>query len=331
MSNKDIKKIGIYKEIEKLNKKLQKSLAEYETFKSTIVGAIVLNEIRQLQEEIAWLLLECGEYEKGLELYKAMSWRLQGEIKYLGIGRVLTETGHFGESKKLFEKGLRRFPDSYSLLVGIGNLYHGLGDYSQSSKYFDRALKYNPSDRFILFNKGAALYGLGYYKDASSIFQDLTAEYSDETIFSIMMGYCYLNTGYPEDAAKYFKKLIEGEHAESDMYNGLYWAYKDMGLNDDAMETARQGLRKFPDEDSSLYMNMADACWEEGWYKEAKDIVAEGLERFPDDEDLRELLKKIEDEIDNPDDDKNHTLPPIIRLIALSVILKRLKNRKRFP
>ena len=107
-------------------------------------------DIDELKRQIAWFFLDAGEYEKGLVLYRSMSWKMQGEIKYLGLGRALTGIGYYGEAVKLLNKGLGRFPESSSLLVAMGNVYHQSGDYSKSLKYFEQALAFDPGDKLIL-------------------------------------------------------------------------------------------------------------------------------------------------------------------------------------
>lgn len=99
-----------------------------------------------------------------------------------------------------------------------------------------------------------------------------------------------------------------------------------MGLKDDAIEVVKEGIRKFPKNDPALYCNLGAAYFEQGWLNDARDIVSEGLKKFPKDEGLKELLKAIEDEIDNPDDgDKK---PPIKEILIISALIKKLRDRK---
>jgi tetratricopeptide (TPR) repeat protein len=100
---------------------------------------------------------------------------------------------------------------------------------------------------------------------------------------------------------------MDSGYVNDDVYNGLYWAYYDIGLKTDAIETAKEGVKKFPD--PVLYYNLGIAYYEKDWLSEAKDIVEKGLKKFPEDNDLEELLEIIEDEIDNPDDDKKTDNP----------------------
>jgi len=112
-------------------------------------------------------------------------------------------------------------------------------------------------------------------------------------LFITQVGYCHLQIGYPEDASGHFKSLLNKGCAGSDDYNGLFCAYYDMGLLDDAIEVAKEGIRK-----------------------------------FPKDEGLKEFLKIIEDEIDNPDDDDKK--PPIKEILIISALIKKLCNKRAF-
>jgi len=53
-------------------------------------------------------------------------------------------------------------------------------------------------------------------------------------------------------------------------------------------------------------------------------VLKDGIKKYPEDEGLKELLKKIEDETDNPDKGKK---PPIDLIILLIVLLRRLKEK----
>ena len=46
---------------------------------------------------------------------------------------------------------------------------------------------------------------------------------------------------------------------------------------------------------------LGDVYFEMGWVEEARSILNEGLRKFPGDEVIEIMLKRIEDETDNPD------------------------------
>jgi tetratricopeptide (TPR) repeat protein len=280
--------------------------------------------ISDLRGDIGCFLLKCGKYEKGLIMYETLSWKTHGEMKYHGIGRALMEMEYFSPARKLLNQGLKRFPESDSLLNLMGALHRRLGYDYEALQYFDRALIVNPESCDIAFNTACSLYSFNIYEEAALIFQKCIKKNPYEPYYFIMLGHCYLATGYPEEAVGYFKSALD-IYDVADTYNGLYWAYEDMGLSNDAMQIAEEGLRKFPDEDSCLYYNLANAYHSRGWIDEARDIIQKGMKKFPDDEDLRELLKDIEDDSDDPK--KGNTLPKLLAVLIQS--MKYYKNKSK--
>lgn len=98
-----------------------------------------------------------------------------------------------------------------------------------------------------------------------------------------------------------------------------------MGLKKEALEMAQEGISEFPDV-PGMYENLGEAYFEHGWIDDAKKVLEEGLKKFPDDERLKEVLKKIEDDTDDPD--KNRKPPLIGIMLLLSLILNRIGKKK---
>ena len=97
-------------------------------------------------------------------------------------------------------------------------------------------------------------------------------------------------------------------------------------MKNDALHIAEEGLQEFPDDHPVIYMGLGNAYFEMGWLEEARGILNEGLRKFPGDEVIESMLKRIEDETDNPDKGKK---PPIIGLLLLlSLIQKRFGKKK---
>ena len=327
MRNRDSRTINCCRKIKKLSSRLAEAKREFKRYKDPKVSKLITKEIIDLKKDIAWMFLDCGEYRKAIVLYKELSWKSEGETKYLGMGRALTEMGDDAEAEKLLAKGLKRFPKSAPLLVGMGNIYHRAADYITSLRFFERALSIDQTNNLIHFSKANALYGIGHYEDAYSIYRTLTINDPDEPLFLIQFGYCCLQLNDPEDAAKCFKSLMDVGFSDSNAYNGLFWAYYDMGFKNDAIETAVRGIKKCPDAD--LYSDLGLAYYEQDWLQEARDTVREGLRKFPQDKDLIEILETIEDDIDDPDDDNKRKILEMVRLVALSAILRTIKKNRR--
>lgn len=315
---------GIHRKIKKLKKKISKTQKQAKIVKGKIADRGLADHLTNLKNSLAWLYLDLGEYDAGLALYRELPWQTHGEAKYNGMARALIEMEYYDEAGRLLRKGLKRFPESTPLLVGMGLLHRRLGYEFDAFKYFERALEFAPDDRHALYDKALALNGLGHYDDALPILKDIVETYPDDTGYLIELGYTYLSMGLPEDSIPFFQKAKDMEYLSPGIYGGLYCAYIDIGMKHEALEIAAEGIKKLPDKHPGLYENLAEGYKEFGWINEARDMLHEGLKKFPDDEGLKRLLKEIEDETDNPDKDKN---PPIIGLILLLTLLKKIGER----
>lgn len=326
MARKDSRHTEGYKEIERLGARLYKAKKELLPAKGNNSRNMDRGYIDDLKSQIAWLLLDAGEYKKGLVLYRTLPWRTHGEEKYNGMARALIETGYYDDARRLLEKGLSRFPESLPLLVAMGLLHRRLDDDFEALRYFEHALKLDPADKNALFDQVVSLNGLGYYEDAAPILKDLIENDPDDPDYLIEMGYIHLCRGYPEKALPFYKKAQATGCLKWTIYDGLFWAYFNMDLKNDTIEIASEGIRKLPDSHSCLYENLSRVYSEMGWINEAKGVLKKGLEIFPDDENLKKLLKEIEDDANDPDKGNK---PPILGLILLlSAIINKLNRRK---
>jgi tetratricopeptide (TPR) repeat protein len=312
---KDPRVIRILKEIKRLRKRLYKARHEFKHANSLNYKNYLKFYMDDLKARIGWLLMDCGEYEKGLTLYQALSWRTHGEEKYNGLCRALVEMENYGEATRLLERGLKRFPESGCLLVATGLLNKRLGNNYEALKCFEYALELYPENTHVLYNKSLALNDLGCYEEAAEILNPLLEDYPDDPDCFVEMGYSILSQGYPEEAVQFYKKAYETGCLHPGIYEGLYCSYIDLGLQEEALEIAEEGLREFPDI-PGMYENLGHCYFERGWIDEARDLLQEGIRKFPDDERLRDLLKEIEDEEDDPD---RGPLPMLIALIIQQI------------
>ncbi|MFH1704165.1 MAG: tetratricopeptide repeat protein [Nitrospirota bacterium] len=281
-------------------------------------------KIEDLKERIGWLLLDSGEYEKGLALYLSLPWKTHGEKKYSGMSRAFIEMQHYDESIRLLRKGIRRFPESTMLMVSKGLLCQRLGLDKDALSYFGKALQLDPDNPYALYDKAVSLNRLSYYEDAVPILQNLTENYTNNPTYLFEMGYCFKMMGYPEDALQYYRKAQEAGYLSPTIYEELYSLYMYLGLNNEALEVALEGVKAYPDE-PSMYENLGECYFKRGWIAEAKEVLKEGIKKFPEDARLKTLLKKIEDETDDPD--KGKKPPHIGLLILLIMLLRKLKEK----
>ena len=279
---------------------------------------LLLNDLR---ERIGSILLADGDYGNSFAIYQSLSWKTHGEQKYHGICATLIEMERYNVAGKLLHRGLKRFPESPRLLNAMGVLHRRLGFSNAALQYIEKALLQDPENCATLFNKANVLYSLSLYEEAISIYRKCSEKNPDEPYHFAMIGRCYLGMGYPEKAVKYFKSALDLDHLP-EAYAGLYWAYKGMGLSNEAREIAEKGLRRFPHEDPCLYLNLANSYYNRGWLDEAKEVLQRGLIKFPGDEDMEKYLKEIEDDSDDPK--KGSNLP-----ILLAIILNNIRQYRK--
>jgi len=227
---------------------------------------------------------------------------------------------------------LKKFPESCALWTCLGNLNGDLGDHFESLVCFEAAIRFDSEKGpGPIYNKALALRGLGSHADALSIMDHLIEEYPEDPFCLAERGSLAREAGYPREALQYYQRAMavytecSDVHAGVCIYAGLCSVYIDLGMKREAIVTALEGLKRYPDEDSVLYDRAGAAFLGMGWRKEALEILKKGVEKFPEDEDLKKLLKIAEDDIDDPDKGDN---PPILGLLLL-VALIRKKWRKR--
>jgi len=324
MDKRDPAMERIREEIIGLKKSLQNIRRRLKLEKRGNARKYMLDEISELNERLAWALLDAGEFDKGLSIYQSLSWKTHGEVKYNGISRALIEMEYYDDAARILAKGLKRFPCSDCLLVAMGLLHKRLGHDLDALKYFKQALKYSPCDRHALYDKAITLSELGYYEDSLSIMKKLIKKYPDDAEYLIETGFCHSMMGYPEKAIEYYKKASDTGSLSTCIYGGITISYMEMGLKREALETALEGMKVFPDK-ASMYENLGEAYFEYGWIDEARATLQEGLKKFPDDEGIKKILDRIEEDENDPDKGRKPTIGSM--LIMLALIMKKLGKK----
>jgi len=337
MSSGELKASRDHAELKVLEEKYLTAKRELSRVKSK-VRRRELKEYKEyidgLKVDMGWKLLDCEEYERGLTLLSSVPWRTHGEMKCNGMARALTALGYYEGARRVLERGLKRFPDSYALWVAMGALHECLGDKFEALRCLDIALQFAPEDNSAgLYNKALILMELGCYGDAIQIYNDLIEKDPEDPRYFADRGCCSLEMGYPQEALQFYQQARDiwqhrqGVYDGVCIYSGLCSAYFELGMKKEAMEIALEGLKKFPDEDPILYQNVGASYFQMGWDKEAIGVLKKGIEKFPNDEELKKFLKAVEEDMDDPDSGEK---PPLLSLILLmGLIRKKLKNFRK--
>ncbi len=323
--------INNYDKLGMLQRDFHSAQREYQQTTGKSKKRRLRKSINRLKMDLAWALLDRGEYERALVLYQSLPPGACSEMKCNGIARALTGMGHYDEASKILENGLKKFPDSYALWIAMGGLYDELGDGFGALKCLDMALQFAPENNSAgLYNKVLILSKLGCYGDAVPILHELIERYPDNPKYLADRASLALDTGYPQEALQYYQKAMElwqqdpAAYTGICIYTGLCSAYSELGMKREAMEIALEGLKKFPD-DPALHQNVAATFLEMGWRNECMETLRKAVEKFPDDEELKRFLKDVEDDLDDPDKGDK---PPILGLLLLMALLYKKMGKK---
>ncbi|MEK6527833.1 MAG: tetratricopeptide repeat protein [Nitrospirota bacterium] len=283
--------------------------------------------IDELRARLAWLLLDAEEYHEGLIHYQKLPWGVYGEKKYIGISRALIELEEYSEAGKFLAKGLKRFPESGPLMVARGLLNRRIGDSYEALQDFRKAFELMPDDRHVIYDISLGLNDMGYSLEASNILRKLVKNYPDDPEYALELGHALTELGYPWDAVSYFRKTLKMGFESPAVYGGLSFAYMNLGMKNEALKVAEEGLRKFPEGHPGLYENLGELYRLMGWQAEAREILDKGLKIFPDDERLRKLLEDMDN--DSPSDFNKRLRISTLLMFLISFLKKSLHKEKK--
>jgi tetratricopeptide (TPR) repeat protein len=236
--------------------------------------------------------------------------------------------GYYNEAQKLLMKGLRRFRKSCNLWTQCGILNSLLGNGLQSLRCFEAAIEFGPKAPEFFYNKSLALIKLRRYEEATLIL-DYLVEHYPGPMYLAERGNCSLETGYPYEALRYYQRALDFLNKNPEVeaglciYAGLSSAYIELGMRKEAMEAALEGISRYPDKEPALYYNLGSTLMAMGYKEEARGVLKLGIKRFPESENLKKLLRELDD-MDDPDRGSS-TILGILFLVAL---MKRRFRRK---
>lgn len=232
LESNSINKIQIYRELKKLKDDLSEAQLGLKGATTEFEKEDLKEYINYLKMELGWRLIDCGDFEQGLILYQSLPAKTHGEHKANGIARALLEMKKFDDAKNTVVEGLKRYPKSSCLWNSLGNVLLELNNELKALKVFKVALKFAPreGEASILYNKALALNRLGYYGDCEEILRELIKKNPNDPDYLIEMGYCSLYRRDSNDALEWFLKAKALGHSSPEIYDGIYFAYRDMGL-----------------------------------------------------------------------------------------------------
>ncbi|MDD5434516.1 MAG: tetratricopeptide repeat protein [Nitrospira sp.] len=283
------------KALRKINTKIAKIQDKLKNESHTDKKTNLRNQIYALVIQKAELYFQNDSYKEAMELYKSLPLNPLGECRYEGITKILIETEKFDDAKQLLEEGIKKYPESYSLLNSKGLLCYKTKDYYEALRHLDHSIAINPENNpWSLYNKARVLISLEYYEEANKLLHELIERVPDEPLYLDEIAYCNLQRGDLWAAINYYRTILDMDYESSSVYAGIGCAYISAGLIYEAFGVTNRGLTKYPDGNPVLYENLTELYIEFDDLKNAGDTIRKGLNIYQDYEPLLELQRKVE-------------------------------------
>ena len=282
--------------------------------------------------ELGWASFDCRKYPEALAVFSSVRGKEFAEPKYTGVASVLIEMESYAEARRVVEKGLREFPESYALWNTMGALMGHLGSHFEALRCFEKAVPLaHGEDDAALYNKSLTLIELACYEEAVPILGGLIEKRPEEPKYPLDRGVCSIFRGYPLEALQDYQEAMLLWKQNPDtftgvrVYAGLASAFAELGMKREALEVATEGLKSFPDEDPVLYQNLGAVYWGLGWREQCREVLEKGVRKFPEDEELGNFLRELDDDLDDPDGGEK---PPLLGVLLLMALLHKKGRRK---
>ena len=212
-------------------------------------------------------LISFGKFEQALKkIIPLLEKEPENPGLLLDAGYITANLGKFSESIKYYEKTIELVPDSASGYAGLGFVYNLQDQPEKAIEYFRKGLEVSPDNALIHFEIGETLLELERFEEA------LTS---------------------------YYKAIqFSGSETEVETLHRIAQVHLGMNNPDKSLEIAKNILKLDPSY-GSIYLVMAGAETMKENFKEAKAHVEKYLEMAPKDEEAKEMLKHLEEEIAN--------------------------------
>lgn len=288
-------KDNLEKAVRRINTKIAKIQDKLKNESDAVKKRNLRNQSYALVIQKANLYFQNEEYEEAMELYKSLPMTPLGQCRYEGITKILIETDKFDEAKQLLEEGIKKYPESYSLLNSMGLLCYKTKDYYEALSHLDHSIAINSeSNPWTLYNKALVLNSLEYFEEANKLLQELIERVPDEPLFLQEIAYCNYQRGDFWAAINYYRTILDMGYESSTVYAAIGCAYISAGLIYEAFGVTNRGLTKYPDGNPVLYENLTELYIEFDDLNNAGDTIQKGLSIYPDYEPLMELQRKVE-------------------------------------
>lgn len=212
------------------------------------------------------------------------------EAIYTTLSKVYTEEKDTIKALEVIQKGLKKYPDSFNMIVAEANVYLAIGNTEKAIESLGRAIEKNPNNPNLHYAMGAKYNDLGYFEESQSAYKkaiELKPDYFD----------AYYNLGalYNNTAADLLKEANNLPFDANEKYDTL--KTKADQLLKGAIPVLEAALKLKPD-DKYTIQTLQQLYGKTGQTEKYK-IMKNKMENKIEDEEWNSFIKTLTDAYDN--------------------------------
>ena len=195
-------------------------------------------------------------------------------------GSALRKIGKLDDAVKVFEKGLKLFPQSTDLMNSYGNLFLDKMQSEKAILWFTKALKIKPNGFDYRYNLARAFYAAKRYGEAEKQCHQLLTTQPNKNAVLLLMASILVEDHRDDVAERYLKQLLDTEPQNIKALNNLGNIKRKNSQFDEAISLYKQALST-GNPTAELFQNLAAVLALKGSMDEAFATYKEGIRLFP--------------------------------------------------
>jgi len=246
--------------------------------------AICLSRLGRLEEALSHFLLLVKINPKKFE------WQMD-------MGILLGEMGRLGEAAACFERAMKINPNAREPYSGMGTIRQRQERYAEAAEFYKRALSIEPNLFEDRANLALCLIHLHRRREALANLKVLLRLGPNSPLAHHAVAYCLLRADMPVEAVKHLQRALALDPNLTRAMGDLAWvraAHPEASLRDgvEAVKLAKKAVELNSD-DPGLLASLAAAYAEMGLFNQARQTAATALEKAAPDSKLAKSIEEM--------------------------------------
>jgi len=225
-----------------------------------------IEELRLIQQAETFDLE--GNFAESAEIYeKVLSLRPETPGSYVNLALMQAKMGQFEEAIRILQQGVKKIPESETLLTRLGHTYMVTGRLKKALEAMQAVLEVNPRSFDALLASGWILNFIGQKEEARGYFEKAMIVEPENKFLRKNYATNLATSGKIQEAIAVFKILISDYPEDYEIWQDLGIAYGYVGKFSDSIDSLKKAVSLHPT--PLAYYNLAVAFKKVGNIQEA--------------------------------------------------------------